>query len=321
MKSRLTWAVVALCVSGALIFASWAQSKAPTQAARSDHLASQVRCPTCQGLSVAESTSPLAMASRDEINRRLSEGESDKQIRAYFVSRYGDTALMTPDKHGFALVAWIAPAVLGLLAVIAVVFTIRRWSRRAPPLGESAESAESAESVEDRMEMVDLRPETPQVRPVKGRTPVLVAVGIAVFVVIAGFGVTNASHNKDPKDPQSMLLKAQQLTSQGKAAAALKEYDAVLKKDPANANALAYRGWLIRLAGLPDQGLASIDKAIAVNPAYADAYFFRGIILLRDQNKPKEAIPELQRFLNTNPPEETRSLVEQALQDAKTQAK
>ena len=310
MKAKLTWLVIAACVVGALTFAAWPDSKPQTDAQRIDKLATEIKCPTCAGLSVAESSSPLANSSREEIERRVKEGESNDEIRDYFVSRYGDDALMTPARHGVTLVAWILPVVFGVLAMVAVAYTIRRWSKRTPPDEDPVEFVTTA---------APLTGATPS-KPLRIRK-VWVAGGIAIFILGAGFAVTSASQDKDPKDAPSLLARAQQFSAQGKPFEALKAYDAVLEVDPKNANALAYRGWLIRLAGEPDKGLESIDASIAADPNYPDAHFFRGIILLRDKAKPAEAVLELERFLQTNPPEETRALVEQALNDAKTQAR
>lgn len=121
-------------------------------------------------------------------------------------------------------------------------------------------------------------------------------------------------------DTNTLLAKASQLTSDGKAADAVKVYDQVLARDPNNLQALAYRGWLVRLAGLPAQGLTSIDRAIQLDPTYPDAHFFRGFILLRDRNDPNGAIPEFQAFLANNPPQDLVPLVQQALQSAQAEA-
>ncbi|MHB8671075.1 MAG: tetratricopeptide repeat protein [Acidimicrobiales bacterium] len=123
------------------------------------------------------------------------------------------------------------------------------------------------------------------------------------------------------------LARAQRLFSQGRLLDAIKAFDSVLRSDPSNAAALTSRGWLLRLVGvqagrpeLVDRGLASLDQAIAADPSYPDAHLFRGILLFRDRHDPKAAIPELQRWLASNPPPDRVRDVERVLKEAEAQA-
>ncbi|NIQ53391.1 MAG: cytochrome c-type biogenesis protein CcmH, partial [Gammaproteobacteria bacterium] len=51
-------------------------------------------------------------------------GDSEEEVLAYFVSKYGQWVLLDPPKEGFNLVVWLAPLVLliGGTAVLAKVF-------------------------------------------------------------------------------------------------------------------------------------------------------------------------------------------------------
>jgi cytochrome c-type biogenesis protein CcmH len=83
-------------------------------------LATELRCPVCQNLSVDDSPSEMANQMREVIREKLKDGESPEQIRAYFVSRYGEWILLAPTRQGFNWVAWLLPfgAILGGLGVI-----------------------------------------------------------------------------------------------------------------------------------------------------------------------------------------------------------
>jgi tetratricopeptide (TPR) repeat protein len=118
----------------------------------------------------------------------------------------------------------------------------------------------------------------------------------------------------------SRLDQARQLMGQGKALEAIKLYDAVLRDDPANAEALAYRGWLLKLAGLPDQALASLERAVAADPSYPDAHFFRGMVLYQDKHDPAGAVPELRRYLASNPGADIAPMVQRVLDQAMREA-
>jgi cytochrome c-type biogenesis protein CcmH len=98
-------------------------------------IASGLRCPVCQNLSVADSTSDMAREMRALIIDQLREGKRPEEIRAYFVSKYGEWILLSPTPRGVGLVVWIVPALGALAGLAGVAWVLRRWNRRgtAPP--------------------------------------------------------------------------------------------------------------------------------------------------------------------------------------------
>ena len=88
-----------------------------------------LRCPVCQGLSVADSQSEAAGAMQNRIKELVALGYSDDQIVDYFIGSYGEFVLLQPKKkHWFV---WVAPGV-GLLLGIGVVAI--RWRSSEIPL-------------------------------------------------------------------------------------------------------------------------------------------------------------------------------------------
>jgi cytochrome c-type biogenesis protein CcmH len=96
VNRRLVWGLLGLVLAGALFIGSQGRSGPPTEDQRVQRISSVVRCPTCRGLSAAQSDAPPAEAIRDEVRRRVQEGETDTQIKEYMVSRYGQNTLLYP---------------------------------------------------------------------------------------------------------------------------------------------------------------------------------------------------------------------------------
>ena len=81
----------------------------------------------CEGLSVADSSSPTAQNMRADIARRLDEGESRGAIIQAYVARYGDWIRLRPRASGIALFAWGGPAAALAAATIALGAAFVRW--------------------------------------------------------------------------------------------------------------------------------------------------------------------------------------------------
>ena len=125
--------VVALVIGGA------GRDKAPrSPAARTQAIAEDLRCPVCQGLSVADSHSPTAEAMKEDIRRRVDAGESAEAVKAYYVSRYGEWVLLRPEASGVGAVVWILPVGGLLLAAAGLALAFRRW-RRQPTMAATDE--------------------------------------------------------------------------------------------------------------------------------------------------------------------------------------
>lgn len=124
-----------------------AQRPGPVTAAqRAHHIATQVRCPECREQSAADSDAAAARAVRDEILRRVRAGQSDSEIRAFLVSRYGRDILLKPPGTGIAGLVWALPVAGLVVAVVALAATFRRWrsrSGRAPTDDDRARVAEA----------------------------------------------------------------------------------------------------------------------------------------------------------------------------------
>lgn len=90
----------------------------------------QLRCPICQGESVADSPSGIAKSMRAEIRQDVAAGKTSAWIKAYFVSKYSNWILLAPPASGAGSVAWLAPPLLFLGGVGLLVTLILEWRTR-----------------------------------------------------------------------------------------------------------------------------------------------------------------------------------------------
>lgn len=130
MRSRAAWLVMALVLAGALFVGSQTGLGRRTESQRVQHIASEIRCPECRSETSANSNATQAKAVRAEIRDRIRAGESDGQIVAFLVSRYGSDILLKPEGSGVAGLVWALPVVGLVVALGALTMTFRRWRAR-----------------------------------------------------------------------------------------------------------------------------------------------------------------------------------------------
>jgi cytochrome c-type biogenesis protein CcmH len=129
-RAGVLLAVALIAAGGALLAAGLRGSPPPTSVQdRVRAVASGLRCPVCQDLSVADSPSALAREMRGRIATELAAGRSPDAIRQEFVHAYGDWILMSPPRHGVGMVAWIIPALLFGAGLAIAIFSVARWTR------------------------------------------------------------------------------------------------------------------------------------------------------------------------------------------------
>ena len=120
--TRPTWFLLLLFLGLAV-----ALSAAPAGAQSTDldrkarEIGSELRCPVCQNLSVADSPSPLAGEMRAIIRQKLEAGESRQAILQYFVASYGEVILLDPPQQGFTMLVWLG-AVAAVVGGAALLF-------------------------------------------------------------------------------------------------------------------------------------------------------------------------------------------------------
>ena len=128
-RARAPW-VALVVVVGVALGVGANHPSAPTASQRAAAIDASLRCPSCEDISVADSSAPTAVAIRQLVATRVAAGQSDAQIDAFLVSRYGPGILLRPPVSGITAAVWIVPLVAMAVAgaCLAVVF----WRRRRP---------------------------------------------------------------------------------------------------------------------------------------------------------------------------------------------
>jgi cytochrome c-type biogenesis protein CcmH len=107
--------------------------KDPALEARARDLSRELRCMVCQNQSIDDSEAPLAKDLRLLVRERLTNGDTDKQVLDFLVSRYGEFVLLKPPFQPQTLLLWaVSPAAL-LIGIISLFFMARRRKVAIPP--------------------------------------------------------------------------------------------------------------------------------------------------------------------------------------------
>lgn len=126
MSSRALSGIRSAITAGLAAFVIFAVITAdPPARDRAQEIGSLIRCPVCQGESIADSPSGLARDMMSLVRARINEGYSDDQIIGELLSSYSGSQLLDPPVTVSTIGLWLIPA--GVLIVGAwVVIRARR---------------------------------------------------------------------------------------------------------------------------------------------------------------------------------------------------
>lgn len=96
--------------------------------ARTREVSAVLRCPVCQGLSIEASPSELSTEMKDVVREQLRAGKTPDEVKAYFVSKYGEWILLEPKASGVNLIVYALPIAVVLGGMIVILVMVRRWS-------------------------------------------------------------------------------------------------------------------------------------------------------------------------------------------------
>lgn len=131
-------AVVALAF---IVFGFSAEPRAdPSAADRIESLSSAIRCPFCNGESLADSQASVAADYRALIAERVAAGATDDEIIDEFAANFGDSFILDTSTSAWSVALWLVP-LLALVGGIGVVLMMKHnaSAREKASVGESTD--------------------------------------------------------------------------------------------------------------------------------------------------------------------------------------
>jgi cytochrome c-type biogenesis protein CcmH len=123
---------------------------AATAKERAVDIDSKLRCPVCQGVSIADSPSSMATKMREQVRALVTQGYSEEQVLSYFERSYGEFVRLEPPLRGLNVMLWILP---GLVLLVGALFVFRM--AKAPVTAAAAPEA----SAKPKAKAQDVDPE------------------------------------------------------------------------------------------------------------------------------------------------------------------
>ena len=98
----------------------------PPEQDRAREIGSLVRCPVCNGESIAESPAPLAQAMMDVVREGIDAGLSDEQIIDGLLVAYTDSQRLDPEVSPATMALWLIPGAALVIGAVLIAGEVRR---------------------------------------------------------------------------------------------------------------------------------------------------------------------------------------------------
>lgn len=105
-------------------------------------IAKQLYCPVCENVPLDVCPTQACAQWRALIREKLAEGDSEAEIKAYFVRQYGDRVLAAPPARGLNWLVYIIPPLAFLSGAFILYRAFQAWRKPVPDAGSQALSTE-----------------------------------------------------------------------------------------------------------------------------------------------------------------------------------
>jgi cytochrome c-type biogenesis protein CcmH len=274
--------------------------------AKTQEVASLLRCPVCQGMSVADSPSEMAVNMKHQVGALLARGYTREQILDYFERSYGQFVLLKPKFQGVNTLVWVLPI---LAIAIGVVIVLHVISRR----GDAEKSGRGM-------------PDRPDSSPSSRLGMTWVALAGAVVAVGGWYVVQPKPAPPEPQaqpvavDPVKQLEATIQQSPDNLAArvelarlyfdrnnlmGVFEQTQYVLERSPDDSRAMTYQAFVRIAMGQRDNAVKLLARATALDPGFTDAWIAMAWIKTRD-GLPAEAQAAIAEAARRHPEERAR---------------
>ncbi len=112
----------------------------PAMETRAREISKGLRCLVCRNENIDSSNAGIAKDLRILVRERLVDGDTDDQVVAYVVDRYGEYVLLKPQFSFGNIIPWLAGPVLFFLGLLlAIKFIIKPRTARVESLNDDEE--------------------------------------------------------------------------------------------------------------------------------------------------------------------------------------
>jgi cytochrome c-type biogenesis protein CcmH len=289
--------IVALAVVVVVVLIAIARPIVPTIDDRARALESELRCPVCQGTSIADSPAAFAAEMRAVVREQVAAGLSDEEVRNFFVERYGTWILLAPPAQGTQLALWLAPGVALAGGALLLVHHARRRQRTDPSVASPAPVGRAMTFA------------------IVGA--LALAVGLPVAVALGprglGQGITGgggpgnqvapsltdleASVARDPRDVLALVALGDAYLEVERSSDAVTVYMQALEIEPDNVPASLALGVVLLSAGRPAEAQGLFDRVLVSSPDQPDALLYRALARYQLGAPPDDVRSDVLRFL------------------------
>jgi cytochrome c-type biogenesis protein CcmH len=142
----IAWIVGAWLMGASLAFAVTPDEilDDPQLERRARAISAELRCMVCQNQSIDDSDADLAKDLRVLVRDRLVAGDTNDEVFAYVVSRYGEFVLLRPRFSVNTALLWGAPILVLILGSAAIIAFLRS-GRGGLPEDQALSAREKAE--------------------------------------------------------------------------------------------------------------------------------------------------------------------------------
>jgi cytochrome c-type biogenesis protein CcmH len=129
-----------------------AQGQNPPTDDEVNAVAKQLYCPVCENTPLDVCPTQACSQWRDLIRLKLSQGESEEEIKQYFVDNYGARVLNEPPRTGLNWLAYIVPPLAILVGAFFLFRALSAWRKPAtasPASGAAPNEGPAVESPAD----------------------------------------------------------------------------------------------------------------------------------------------------------------------------